>query len=143
MKLFRLFVAAASAGMLSSACPVQAQARAISGAPRGLPPGPPGGMHGGHGGFGHHGFFIPYFVEREPTVIVQREVVREVPVAVEPPPPPPPPREPYVLGKSYASLPGGCMKMIQGSASYYLCSGEWYRQVGSGSGARFKAVAQP
>ena len=98
-------------------------------------------MHGG--GFGHQGFFIPYFVERQAPVIIEREVVREVPVVVEPPPPPPPPREPYVIGKSYASLPGGCMKMIEGGASYYLCSGEWYRQVGSSRAATYKAIAQP
>ena len=55
----------------------------------------------------------------------------------------PPPREPYVLGKSYASLPGGCMKMIEDSVSYYLCSGEWYRQVGGGRSAKYKAVAKP
>lgn len=141
MKAFLLLaVGVATVGVLA-ASPAGAQARAIGGAPRGLPPAHSGGMHGG--AFGHQGFFVPFFVEREPPVIVEREVVREVPVVVEPPPPPPPPREPYVIGKSYASLPGGCMKMIQDAASYYLCSGEWYRQVGSGSGARFKAVAQP
>jgi hypothetical protein len=35
------------------------------------------------------------------------------------------------------------MKMIEDGASYYLCSGEWYRQLGSGSAATYKAVAQP
>ena len=87
-------------------------------------------------------FGLPYFYEPYP-VVIEREVVREVPVLVEPPPPPPEPREPYVLGKSYDTLPGGCMKMLKGVQSYYLCGGEWYRQVGSGSGARFVAVAMP
>ena len=68
---------------------------------------------------------------------------RPPPPPTTPPPPPPEPREPYVLGKSYDSLPAGCMKMIQGVQSYYLCAGEWYRQVGEGSGARFVAVAMP
>ena len=40
-----------------------------------------------------------------------------------------PPRKPYVIGNSYASLPGGCMKMIEEGAHYYYCGGgEWYRQ---------------
>jgi len=94
-------------------------------------------MHGGRG------VFFPVYFEREPTVVVQREVVREVPVPAEPKPPAPPPREPYAVGKSYDSLPGGCMKMIQDGASYYLCSGEWYRQEGSGGAVKYKAVAQP
>jgi hypothetical protein len=102
-----------------------------------------GGMHGGfHGnGGGIGGVFI---------------VEREVPVIVEAPPPPAavpspkeegkkePPRKPYVIGNSYASLPGGCMKMIEGGVSYYFCGGgEWYRQVGGGKGAQYKAVAKP
>jgi len=147
MKALSLLVAgvATAVAMASTA---EAQQRSMGGAPRGptlanhagMHAGMHGGMHGGlHGG---QGVFIPYYVEREP-VIIEREVVREVPVVVEPPPPPPPPREPYVIGKSYASLPGGCMKMIEDAASYYLCSGEWYRQVGSGSAARYKAIVQP
>lgn len=91
------------------------------------------GFHRGHG-FG--GFIV---VEREVPVIVEREViVREV--AAEPPAPPPPPREPYVVGRHYASLPGGCMKMIEGAASYYYCGGgEWYRPVGK----QYRAIARP
>ena len=98
--------------------------------------------HGFHGGFG--GVFI---VEREVPVIVEREVVREV--AVTPPPTPPrqgegSKRKPYVVGGTYASLPGGCMKMIEDGASYYFCGGgEWYRQLGDGSGAKYRAVARP
>ena len=96
------------------------------------------GRHGFHGGFGG-GVWI---VEREVPVIIEREVVvREVPAA--PPvtaPPPAPPRKPYVIGSTYASLPGGCMKWIEPGASYYHCGGEWYRQVGGG---RYQAVAHP
>ena len=99
---------------------------------RHLPPPQP------HFGGGFIGFPV-WGIEREVHVI-EREIIREVPVVVEPPPPPPPPREPYVIGKSYASLPSGCMKMIEEGASYYLCSGDWYRQVGSGSGVQYKAV---
>ena len=98
--------------------------------------------HGFHGGFG--GVFI---VEREVPVIVEREMVREVPIT----PPPTPPhqgegskRKPYVVGGTYASLPGGCMKMIEDGASYYFCGGgEWYRQTGDGSGAKYRGVARP
>jgi hypothetical protein len=72
-------------------------------------------------------------------VIIEREVVvREV--AAPAPPAPPPPRKPFVIGRSYAALPGGCMKMIEGGASYYYCGGgEWYRLVGK----QYRAVAQP
>jgi hypothetical protein len=103
------------------------------------------GTHRIHGRHGTDGFFLPYYWDDDDdTVIIEKEVVREVPVAAPPPPPAPPPREPYAVGKSYASLPsGGCMKMIADGASYYLCSGEWYRQVGSGSAAKYMAVAQP
>ena len=120
-----------------------------SGGPRIVPIGDGGGLQRGRRGFhGHHhggkgfgGFGGVWIVEREVPVIVEREVVREVPVA--PPPPPPPPRKPWVLGKSYASLPGGCMKWIEEGVSYYGCSGEWYRQVGSGSNVTYKAVGAP
>jgi len=57
-----------------------------------------------------------------------------------PPAPPPPPRKPYVVGRTYDALPGGCMKLIQDGGSYYLCSGEWYRPLGGG---RYLAIAQP
>jgi len=48
-----------------------------------------------------------------------------------------PPRKPYVIGSTYASLPGGCMKLIDGGVSYYYCDGEWYRQVGD---ANYRAI---
>ena len=96
--------------------------------------------HGGwkHGGK-HHGFGGGiWIVEREVPVIVEREVIREVKL-VEPPAPPPPPRAPYVVGKSYASLPDSCMKLIEGGASYYYCGGgKWYRLAGK----RYLAVAR-
>ena len=106
---------------------------------------PPPSSFPGHGGMhGTRGFYYPFvFVEQQPPVIIQREVVREVPVVVQPPPPPPPPRKPYKIGASYSTLPGGCMKMIEDGASFYLCSGEWYRQVGSGSAPTYKAVEAP
>ena len=109
-----------------------AHARGVGSGFRHLPPPPP------HFGGGFIGFPV-WGIEREVHVI-EREIIREVPVVVEPPPPPPAPREPYVIGKSYASLPSGCMKMIEEGASYYLCSGEWYRQVGSGSATTYKAI---
>ena len=51
-------------------------------------------------------------------------------------------RKPYVVGSSYASLPGGCMKLIEEGVSFYYCSGEWYRQVGDGRSVSYKAVAR-
>ncbi len=135
--------------------PAAAQQRSPAFGPRvTLPshPSPFGGSFGGRHGRGH-GFPVFVVVERpldyarDERVVVIREVVRDA----GPPPPSagadgPPPRsredqrEPYMLGKSYASLPGGCMKMIEGGESYYWCSGgEWYRAVGT----RFKAVARP
>jgi len=120
----------------ASAAEAQQRSAVMNGAPRGLP-GHHRGMHGGRG------FFFPFYVAERETVVVEREVVREVPVAVEPPPPPPPPRKPYKVGDTYDSLPSGCMKMIEGGASYYLCSGEWYQQVGSGGATTYKGVAKP
>jgi len=129
--------AATAASLIFAASGAEAQQRPMGGGMRNPIPSNGSGMHD------RHRFFLPFFVGDRETVIIEREVVREVPVVVEPSPPPPPPREPYVIGKSYASLPGGCMKMIEEGASYYLCSGEWYRQVGGGSAAKYRAVAQP
>jgi hypothetical protein len=107
------------------------------------PAAPQGGVHGGggfHGGHGFRGggfFFVP-----ETEVVHDVVVVHDQPTAApEPPPPPPAPREPYVIGRTYGSLPGGCMKMVEGlgEASYFHCSEGWYRQVG----AQFRAVAGP
>ncbi len=85
---------------------------------------------------GFLGFPGVYVVER--VHVIEREVVKEVPAA-PPPEPPPPPRKPYKLGASYDTLPSPCMKMIEGGASYYHCSGEWYRQAG----AQYVAIAAP
>ena len=129
--------AAASALLIFAAAQADAQQRPATGGRINLP-----GRsnhfswergHGFRGGFG--GVWV---VEREVPVIVEREVVVEVPVPAEPPPAPPP-RDPYVIGKSYASLPGGCMKIVEPGASYYWCGGEWYRQVGK----EYRAVRQP
>ena len=89
---------------------------------------------------GHRGFANDVFIYEEPDVVHDVVVVHdEAAAAPEPPPPPPDPREPYVIGRSYGSLPGGCMKMIEGGASYFHCSEGWYRQVG----ALYRAVAGP
>ena len=96
----------------------------------------------GNGAMPNEGFSTPFWIwgEREVVHEVVHEVIREVPAAPAPPPePPPPPRKPYKIGASYASLPGQCMKMIEKGASYFLCSGEWYRQVGAG----YLAVREP
>lgn len=89
---------------------------------------------------GFPGFFPGFVIEDREVVhhVIEREVVHEVPA--EPAAPPPPPRKPYVLGRSYSSLPGGCMKMIGGRGTYFYCSGDWYRQVGP---AQYKAVSAP
>ena len=93
------------------------------------------GFHGGFGsGFGG-GVWV---VERDP-VVIEREVVREVPVPVpvEAAAPKPPPK-PYVIGNSYDSLPGPCLKLIDDGVSYFYCSGDWYRQ----EGRQYRAVAR-
>jgi hypothetical protein len=115
--------------------PASAQSRGVGGGFRYLPPAPVA-----NGPF--FGFPGVYVIER--VHVIEREVVKEVPAAPPPkPPPPPPPRKPYVIGASYDTLPSGCMKMIENGASFYLCSGEWYRQVGSESGTTYKAVKAP
>jgi hypothetical protein len=101
-----------------------------------------GSGHGSVGGFhrGHRGFANDVFIYEEPDVVHDVVVVHdEAAAAPEAPPPPPPPREPYVIGRTYASLPGGCLKMVEGGASYFHCSEGWYRQVG----AQYRAVAGP
>lgn len=50
---------------------------------------------------------------------------------------------PYVIGNNYDWLPGACMKMIEGGASYYYCRGEWYRQIREGRSPLYWAVARP
>lgn len=105
---------------------------------------PPGGFRSPpppapHGGF--HGFPGAFFPIENDVVYVDREVIREVPVAAPAPPaPPPPPRKPWSLGASYDSLPSGCMKMLSEGVSFYSCSGEWYRQVAAHS---YRAVVAP
>ena len=121
------------AALLLAVAPAASASPLPPGGNRSPPPPPPAALPG-------FPAFPVFFYDDEPTVIIEREVVREVAVPQPAPPPPEPPREPWVLGRTYASLPGGCMKLIEGGASYYLCSGEWYRQVGA---RQYKAVARP
>lgn len=87
-----------------------------------------------------HGGFGTFIIETEPQVVHDIIVVHDQPAEpLSPLPAPPPPREAYVIGRSYNSLPGGCMKMVQGAVSYYHCSGDWYREIGN----RYKAVQAP
>lgn len=124
---------AAAAAMLFAASGAEAQQRPIGGGPRNSLPAD-GRMHG------QNRFVLPFFwVEQQDPVIIEKTVVKEVPVAVKDPPAPPK-REPYAVGKTYDTLPPqGCMKLIENGGSYYLCSGEWYQQVGG----KYKAVAKP
>jgi hypothetical protein len=106
-----------------------------NGVPTAPPPPPPG--FGVHGHFHGNGGFVIYSA---PEVYYEREIIREVPVAAPaPPPPPPPPRKPYVIGRTYDTLPGKCMKLVEAGQSYFHCSGEWYREVPGG----YRAVRQP
>lgn len=108
-------------------------------------PRPPDSTFGWDRDHRRHGDFPSFIiVEREVPVIVEREVLVE---RVAPPPPPAPApeaakRKPYAIGASYASLPSrGCMKLIEDGTSYYFCGGaEWYRQIGEGSSASYRAV---
>jgi len=129
--------AAMCALLVLAAAPAGAQHASVTSRPWLPPPPPPQGMQGGFNG----GFIL---VEREYVPVVEREVVREVTVAERPAAAPPPPRKPYVIGRNYSSLPPqACMKVIEDGTSYFYCSGEWYRQVGAGSAAQYRAVAQP
>ena len=128
--------AVASALLIFAAAEADAEARPIGSGFRHPPPRQPPVVDG------FFGFPGVYVVDR--VHVIEREVIKEVPAA-PPPEPPPPPRKPYKLGAMYDSLPTPCMKMIDdgGKATYYHCSGEWYRQVGSGSAVEYRAVAAP
>ena len=120
-------------------CALAASAHAQSQSPGG----PRTGLTRANGGgmVPGRGFAVPFWIgEREVVHEVVHEVIREVPAAPPPPAEPPPsPRKPYVIGASYASLPGGCMKMVEAGGAYFYCSGEWYRQLGAG----YQAVREP
>jgi len=146
MKALHLLAATGAASVLLAFAAGNAGADPPAGgvpiAPRSPPPPPPAGMNGFHDGF-HDGFHRGFhgggfLIVEEPQVVVERDVVHEV-VEEVPAPPPPPPRERYVIGRSYSSLPSGCMKMIDLGVSYYRCNGEWYREGRAG----YIAVAQP
>jgi hypothetical protein len=107
-----------------------------SGVPVAPPPQP---MH-------NHGFFtggdVILGVDRE--YVVEREIIRDVPAAAPAPAaPPPPPRKAYIIGRTYDSLPAGCMKLIDRGATYFHCSGDWYREIRDEGGGRYRAVQQP
>ena len=149
MKALHLPAANAALFLLLALAPVRADAQIFPVAPPALSVqhgGMPGFHHGGMPGFHHggrHGFHggAVFVIQRD--LVIEREIVREVPAdEAAADPPPPAPRKPYVIGRSYSSLPGGCMKLIDGGKSYFLCSGEWYRQV-RGSGGPYLAVAEP
>jgi len=102
------------------------------------------GMRGFHGVPGFHGTHRGrngnVFIYGEDYVpVVVEEVARDEPPAPPPPAPPPEPRKPYVLGRIYDTLPGGCLKLLQDGAAYYQCSGHWYQEVGE----QYKAVRMP
>ncbi len=160
MKALSLTAAVALAAFSS---PAIGQSRPVGGAPRITIPSQnnlfswESGAHRFRGGFGG-GFGNVWIVEREVPVVVR------VPVPVPTAPPPqaaansgtpnslqcssvsqtdcalrsPIARKPYVVGASYASLPGSCMKLIEDGASFYYCSGDWYRQEGKS----YRAVAR-
>jgi hypothetical protein len=158
MKALRLPAAAAAIFALLALAPAGALAQVLPGGglagplypqpgsgslyPTPIPP--QGAVRGARGGFhrGGHGSFNNGFIfYEEPEVVHDVIVVHDQPAAApEPAEQPSPPRERYVIGKSYDSLPGGCMKMVEGGASYFLCSGDWYREVGR---ALYKAVGSP
>ena len=131
MKLLPLLILGTVISALGNAA--DAQSRAIGSGFRHRPLPPPVAD-------GFVGFPGVWVVER--VHVIEREVIKEVP-APPPPEPPPPPRKPYVIGASYDTLPGGCMKMIENGDSYYLCSGEWYQLVSGGKDGPYLAVKAP
>ncbi|MFL6731522.1 MAG: hypothetical protein ACJ8EP_04190 [Sphingomicrobium sp.] len=104
-------------------------------------PPPPAAQPGRFSPF-NGGFF---FYERDYVPVVVQEVVRDEkpaqpPVAATPPPPP---RKPYVIGRTYSSLPSGCLKLIEEGVSYFQCSGQWYRELKGPGDTMYRAVARP
>ena len=127
--------AVASALLIFAASRADAQGRTQG--PRNNIPSQGGGMDRGVG----NGLGGVWVVEREVPVVIEREVVKEVavPVAAEPPPAP---RKPYVIGASYDSLPGGCMKLVEEGTSFFYCDGGWYQEVRAGRDPLYRAVAR-
>ena len=146
MKAFHLLaMSAAIAGLpIISATEAGAQQRAVVGGPRNNFSSHGGQFHGGmHGGRFHRGFNSGFLVvDREvPVYVDSNDDANADARAVAPvaPAAPAPPRKPYVIGSTYASLPSGCMKMIDEGVSYYYCGGdEWYKQTGK----QYRAVAR-
>lgn len=129
------------------AVPTGATAQSQGFVPLRSPPPPPqsvvhGSFHGDfHNGFHHRFHGGGFLLIPETQVVHDVVVVHEQPAEPPAPPPPPrPPREPWAMGRTYASLPGSCMKMVEKAASYFYCGGDWYRQIGARS---YKAVAKP
>ena len=144
MKYLHVFTlsAAMSAALIFGAFRAHAEPRMVGGVPRNNFSGHSNNFSWERGHGFKHGFGGVWVVEREVPVYV------EVPVAAPPVTPAPEQaqvekRKPYVIGASYDSLPGGCMKLIEEGVSYYYCSGDWYRQAGWGRSATYKAVARP
>ena len=140
MKAIRL--AAVSVAICTALVPAPAQSDA--GQPGGglvVSPPPPAAQPGRFGGF-NGGFF---FYEREYVPVVVQQVVRDEKPA-DPPAaaaPAPSPRKPYVIGRTYSSLPGGCLKLIEDGVSYFQCNGQWYREVKGEGDTMYRAVARP
>ena len=88
----------------------------------------------------HRGFNGGFIFYEEPHVVHDIVVVHDQPTPPPPPSPPAPPSPGHVIGHSYDSLPGGCMKMVERGVSYFHCSGDWYREV---AGRRYEAVEVP
>jgi hypothetical protein len=143
MSGLHLLTLAMPAMLMFAASPASAQMSGFGGGPRITLPGPPPnfsweGRPGFHGGF-PGGFFVG---DRETVTIIEREIIREVPAEPAVIAPPPPPRKPYAIGATYASLPDGCMKLIDAGVSYFYCGGEWYREVRAGRDPLYRAVAR-
>lgn len=144
--------AALSAMLILAASQTEAQDRPAGAGPRNpIPSG--GGQTGGQmgsggatgvgsgGDFGRERVNDVFLVEEQVVQVVEPKEEEKQAAPAAAPVAEPEKREPYAVGKSYSSLPPGCMKLIQDGASYYFCGGgEWYQAVGGG---QYMAVAQP
>lgn len=144
MKALRPDVAAlcALAGCASAGALAQVVAPVIPGPGHGslfpTPIPPQTGMPGARDGR-HHRSGNVFILTDEPEVVHDVVVVHDEAAAPPPPAAPAPPHEPYVIGRTYRSLPGHCLKLVQGGGSFFHCSEGWYRQVGS----LYRAVPAP